>query len=150
MNSIITMEPYLSKHRLKEYDNALIYNIIMKTKQKSLQLQACNIDTWWNLIHDMFQTDLQTLFDEHKANEASYKRRFKAYKEAYPKFKYDSSSTTPKNSFNTSNFNQYEASPSGEAYEVQSSPPIESRGGDTIEEGMDEQIVAQFEEQVLA
>jgi hypothetical protein len=63
----------------------------------------------------MFQTYLQTFFDEHKANEASYKRRLKAYKEAYPKFKYDSSSTTPKDNFNISNFNQYETGPIGEA-----------------------------------
>jgi hypothetical protein len=45
------------------------------------------------------------LFDEHKENEASYKRRLKAHMESYPKFKYDSPSTTPKDSFNTSNFN---------------------------------------------
>jgi hypothetical protein len=54
------------------------------------------------------------LFNEHKEND-SYKMRLKAYKEAYPKFKYDLSSTTLEDSFNTSNFNQYETCPSGEA-----------------------------------
>jgi hypothetical protein len=49
----------------------------------------------------MFQTNLQTLFDEHKANEASSSRRLKAYKEAYPKFKYDSPFATLEYSFNT-------------------------------------------------
>jgi hypothetical protein len=63
----------------------------------------------------MFQKNLQTLFNEHKENETSYKMRLKAYKEAYPKFKYDLSSTTLEDSFNTSNFNQYETGPSGEA-----------------------------------
>jgi hypothetical protein len=32
------MEPYLSKHILKEYDNLLMQNTILKIKQKSLQL----------------------------------------------------------------------------------------------------------------
>jgi hypothetical protein len=32
MNSITTMEPYLSKHRLKEYDNLLMQNTILKIK----------------------------------------------------------------------------------------------------------------------
>jgi hypothetical protein len=39
------MEPYLSKHILKEYDNLLMQNTILKIKQKSLQLQAFNVDT---------------------------------------------------------------------------------------------------------
>jgi hypothetical protein len=39
------MEPYLSKHRLKEYDHLLMQNTILKIKQKSLQLQAFNVDT---------------------------------------------------------------------------------------------------------
>jgi hypothetical protein len=72
------MEPHLSKHILKEYDNLLMHNIILKTKQKSLQLQAYHVDTWWNLVQDMLQIDLKTLFDEHKAYEA-YKKKLKAY-----------------------------------------------------------------------
>jgi hypothetical protein len=59
----------------------------------------------------MFQTYLQILFDEHKADEASSKRRLKTYKETYPKFKYVSRFVTPEDNFNTSNFNQYEVSP---------------------------------------
>ncbi len=58
MNSITTMEPYLSKHKLNDYDNLLMQNTILRTKQKSLQLQASNVDTWWNLGEDMFQTNL--------------------------------------------------------------------------------------------
>ncbi len=85
--------------------------IIIKIKQKSLQLQASNVDTWWNLIRNMFQTYLQILFDEHKADEASSKRRLEAYKEKYPKFKYISPFVTPEDNFNTSNFNQDEVSP---------------------------------------
>jgi hypothetical protein len=52
------MEPYLSKYKLKEYDNLLMQNTILRTKQKSLQLQASNVDTWWNLVQDTLQTDL--------------------------------------------------------------------------------------------
>jgi hypothetical protein len=52
------MEPYLSKHKLNDYDNLLMQNTILRTKQKSLQLQASNVDTWWNLGEDMFQTNL--------------------------------------------------------------------------------------------
>ncbi len=66
----------------------------------------------------MSQTYLQTLFDEHKVNEANHKRRFKTYKEANPKFKYESTYVTLEDNFNTSNFNQYEVGPSGEAQEV--------------------------------
>jgi hypothetical protein len=45
------------------------------------------------------------LFDEHKVNEANHKRRFKTYKEANPKFKYESTYVTLEDNFNTSNFN---------------------------------------------
>jgi hypothetical protein len=48
---------------------------------------------------------MKTLFDEHKADEANYRRKLKAYMEAYPKFKYDSPSTTHEDSFNTLDFN---------------------------------------------
>jgi hypothetical protein len=41
------------------------------------------------------------LFDEHKVDETNYKKRLKAYKEAYPKFKYDSPFVTFENNFNT-------------------------------------------------
>jgi hypothetical protein len=38
------MEPYMSKNKLKKYDNLLMQNSILRTKQKSLQLQASNVD----------------------------------------------------------------------------------------------------------
>ncbi len=82
--------------------------------------------------------NLQTLFNEHKADGASSKRRLKAYRDESP-------SVTLEDSFNISNFNQYEIGPSGEAQEVQSSSPVNWRGGDTIEEVVDEQTIAQVE-----
>ncbi len=78
VNLITNMEPYLSKHRLKEYDNLLMQNTIIRIKQKSLQLQTSNVDTWWNLVQDFFQIGLKTLFDEHKAYETSYRKKLKA------------------------------------------------------------------------
>ncbi len=33
----------------------------MGTKHKSLQLHAFDVDTWWNLVQDMFQIGLQVL-----------------------------------------------------------------------------------------
>jgi hypothetical protein len=50
------------------------------------------------------------LFDDHKAYEASSRRKLKAYMEAYPEFKYESPFATPKDNFNILDFNQYEAS----------------------------------------
>lgn len=47
---VTTMELYLSKHKLRENDNMLMHNVILRTKQKSLQLKASNVDTWWNLV----------------------------------------------------------------------------------------------------
>ncbi len=73
-------------------------NTILRTKQTSLQLQTYNVDTRLNLIHDM-------LFDEHKVDETNSIKRLKTYMETYPKFKYESPSTTFKDIFNTSNFN---------------------------------------------
>jgi hypothetical protein len=49
-----------------------------------MELKASDIDDWWNLVHDLLQKDLKGLFDEHKAHEASYRMKVKAYKEAYP------------------------------------------------------------------
>jgi hypothetical protein len=45
------------------------------------------------------------LFDEHKVDETSYRRRLKAYMEAYPEFKYDSPFVIFEDNFNISNFN---------------------------------------------
>jgi hypothetical protein len=57
------MEPYLSKHKLREYDNILMQNTILRTKQKSMELQASNVDEWWNLVQDLLQKNKQGLFD---------------------------------------------------------------------------------------
>jgi hypothetical protein len=57
-------------------------NTNLKIKQKSLQLQAFNVDTQWNLVQVMFQTDLETLFDEHKVDEANPRRRLKTYRKS--------------------------------------------------------------------
>jgi hypothetical protein len=86
----------------------------------------------------MFQINLQTLFDEHKADGASSPRRLKAYRDESP-------FVTLEDSFNISDFNQYETGPSGKAQEVQSSSPVNLRGGDIIEEVVDEQTIAQVE-----
>ncbi len=53
------------------------------------------------------------MFDEHKVDEASYKRKLKAYQETYIKFSYDSPSITPKDNSNILNFNQYEVALKG-------------------------------------
>jgi hypothetical protein len=66
----------------------------------------------------MFQTYLQTLFNEHKANEANSRIRLKTYMETYLEFKYDSLSTTLEDNFNILDFNQYEIGLSGEAHDV--------------------------------
>ncbi len=63
--------------------------------------------------------------------------------EAYQKFKYESPFVTLEDNFNTSNFNQDEVGSEGQ--EVQSSSHIDLRGGDIIEEAMDEHIVTQVE-----
>ncbi len=51
----------------------------------------------------------------------------------YPEFKHESPSVTPKDNFNTLDFNQYEASPSGKGQEVQSSSHVDLMGRDIIE-----------------
>jgi len=45
------------------------------------------------------------LLDEHKAYEAIFRRRFKAYMEAYPEFKYESPFAILKDNFDTLDFN---------------------------------------------
>ncbi len=86
----------------------------------------------------MFQIDLQTLFDEHKADGTSSKRRLKMYRDESP-------FVTLKDNFNISDFNQYETGPSGEAQKVQSNSLVNLKGGDTIKEVVDEQTIAQVE-----
>jgi hypothetical protein len=44
MDKLTSMEPYLSKHRVWEYDNLLMLNIILRIKQKSMELGALDID----------------------------------------------------------------------------------------------------------
>jgi hypothetical protein len=45
------------------------------------------------------QKDVHNLFDEHKTNEARYKRNFKVYREVYPNFIYESLPITLEDSF---------------------------------------------------
>ncbi len=68
-------------------------------------------------------------------------KKLQAYQKTYLEFQDDSPSATPKDSFDTLDFNQYDASLSGEVHEVQSSAFIELKGGNTTEEVMGEQIV---------
>jgi hypothetical protein len=37
------MEPYSSKHKLREYNNLLMQNIILRTKHKSMELGASDM-----------------------------------------------------------------------------------------------------------
>jgi hypothetical protein len=53
----------------------------------------------------LLQKDLHTLFDEHKVNEASYMKKLQAYQKTYLEFQDDSPSATPKDSFDTLDFN---------------------------------------------
>ncbi len=78
------------------------------------------------------------MFNEHKADGASSRRRLKAYRDESP-------FVTLEDSFNISDFNQYETSPIGEVQEVQSSSPINLKGRNTTKEVVDEQTIAQVE-----
>jgi hypothetical protein len=49
------------------------------------------------------QRDVHGLFNEYKVNEADYKMKLKAHKEAYPKFVYEFPSITLEDSFIRSN-----------------------------------------------
>jgi hypothetical protein len=44
MDKLTSMEPYLSKHRVREYDNLLMHNTILWIKQKFVELRALDID----------------------------------------------------------------------------------------------------------
>lgn len=50
VHQLTSMEPYLSKHQLREYDNLFMQNTILKTKQKSIELGASDIEVQWNLV----------------------------------------------------------------------------------------------------
>jgi hypothetical protein len=54
-------------------------NIILRTKNKSMQLQASKVDEWWNLIQDLLYKNIQGLFNEHKVDEVNYQRNLKRY-----------------------------------------------------------------------
>jgi hypothetical protein len=44
-----------------------------------MELQAYDVYEWWNLIQDLLQKYIRGLFDEHKIDEASYRRRVDAW-----------------------------------------------------------------------
>jgi hypothetical protein len=44
MDKLTSMEPYLSKHQVWEYDNLLMLDIILWIKQKSMELGALDIN----------------------------------------------------------------------------------------------------------
>jgi hypothetical protein len=58
------------------------------------------------------------IFDEHKVNEARYMRMFKAYRDVFLDFVYESHPLTLENNFTNSDKKQYQASPSGEPPKV--------------------------------
>jgi len=84
------------------------------------------------------QRDILNSFNEYKANEVNYRRKLQAYREAYPNFQYDSPSMIPKDSFDTSYYNQYDVGPSGELPKVQSNALVEMKGGNIIEDVTEE------------
>jgi hypothetical protein len=43
VNKLKGMEPYFSKHKLREYNNLLMQNTILSTKHKSMELGALDI-----------------------------------------------------------------------------------------------------------
>ncbi len=65
------MEPCLSKHKLWEYGDLLMQNIILSTKQKSMETKMSNIDDWWNLVQDLLQKNVWGLFDDHIIDEGT-------------------------------------------------------------------------------
>ncbi len=77
----------------------------------------------------------------------TYKRKLKAYQEAYLELRYDSLTTTLEDNFNILDLNQYKIDTNGEAQEVQSSALVELKQGDIVKEAMGEQTTMQFEEQ---
>jgi hypothetical protein len=80
--------------------------------------------------------DIQNVFDEHKANETNYKKNLRVYWKTYPKFWYDSPFVILEDSFDTSNFNQYDVGLSVEIQEVQSNAHAKLKGGNIIKEDM--------------
>ncbi len=78
-----------------------------------MELDALDIDVQWNLVQDILQKHVHNLFDEHKTNEARYKRNFRVYREVYPNFVYESLLVTLEDSFLEFDKEQYQTSPSG-------------------------------------
>jgi hypothetical protein len=80
----------------------------MKSKQQFIFLVYKKQNMWFSttstyissysfqnsVSEDILQKDVHGLFNEHKANEESYQRKFKAYRETYPKFVYEFPSIT--------------------------------------------------------
>jgi hypothetical protein len=49
------LEPYYSKYKLHEYDELKMEYISLVTKQKAMDTPTINVDTWWNLMHDILE-----------------------------------------------------------------------------------------------
>jgi hypothetical protein len=58
------------------------------------------------------------IFDEHKVNEARYMRKFRAYKDVFLDFVYESHPLTLENNFTNSDKEQYQIGPTGEPLKV--------------------------------
>jgi hypothetical protein len=56
------------------------------------------------LVQDLLKKCIHGLFDEHKVDEANYRRKLKAYQEAYLNFLYESPFTTLEDTFDTLDF----------------------------------------------
>lgn len=90
---------------------------------------------------NFFAKNIQGLFDEHKVDKVSYKRKLNVYQDAYPNFLYESPSMTLKENFETSNLDQFKAGPSGKALEVESIVLIEMKAKrTTIKEILGEHV----------
>jgi hypothetical protein len=64
-------------------------------------------------MRDILQKGVQMLFSEHKADETNYKRKFKAYKEAYLEFDYEFLFITSKDNFVGLDMDQFQSSTNG-------------------------------------
>lgn len=54
---------YYSQHRLCVYDELQMNYINMKTKMKAIKLKQTYINKWWNLVQDMVQKEINSVFN---------------------------------------------------------------------------------------
>jgi hypothetical protein len=82
-------------NRLKEFEELLLNNTLLKVQNQALGYRNPKWKEWWQTIHEFIEEHIQNNMELARSNEQSYQLEMHAYRIVFLNFKYDPPPTHP-------------------------------------------------------